>query len=376
MVLDSGASTHVLDPDLLSPEVRAQLALSTTAVDIKVGGGSVTGHKLTQPVIISGPDNFNNTVRLTLLNVVLVPRMGLHLISLGRLIQEGGFFCQDEGDLAIKIRKQVIPVGIHFIVFVVPFKVVGCGDNDTVRMIATSTLEQQQHDDLLWHRRLMHLNFATIRAMAACKETGVPMPYGNPTCESCPLGKSHRHTITSKPRERTTAPGDLLHIDILGPVDPPTGLGNKYVIGITDDYTRLRSVYFTQQRTGAIVKEAVSRFNTEWCVPAKVTIRRIRTDHAKEFISGDFAVYCRSNNIKLEPTPPYCQALNGVAERSFGVLVEGVCLPRVVWLRHCGRRPSFTQHTSLIAATPQLTVVSSSCSHLVFGKVVSSLSLT
>ncbi|GBM33165.1 hypothetical protein AVEN_83675-1 [Araneus ventricosus] len=45
------------------------------------------------------------------------------------------------------------------------------------------------------------------------------------------------------------------------------------------------------------------------------TVKRIRCDNAKEYVSGELQKVARNAGVEIDPCPPYTPQLNGVAER-------------------------------------------------------------
>lgn len=84
-----------------------------------------------------------------------------------------------------------------------------------------------------WHARLGHLHFDGLEKMAK-KELvrGLPhIAHTEELCEACLAGKQRRIPFPQKAKYRATAPLELVHGDLCGPVSPPTTGG-----GVTCSY--------------------------------------------------------------------------------------------------------------------------------------------
>ncbi|RDX88363.1 Copia protein, partial [Mucuna pruriens] len=72
-----------------------------------------------------------------------------------------------------------------------------------------------------WHMRFWHLNFGALKALGDEKMVK-RMPHinhPNQSCEACLLGK---HARRKEAESRANEPLQLVHIDVCGPIDPPS----------------------------------------------------------------------------------------------------------------------------------------------------------
>ena len=91
----------------------------------------------------------------------------------------------------------------------------------------------------LWHRRLSHVDSATVRQIAKLKYHGVSLG-GNEVddfCEACVKGKAKRFPFPRYTSARSTQVLDLVHIDLVGPLRTPTFGQCCYFFTILDDFT-------------------------------------------------------------------------------------------------------------------------------------------
>eukprot|EP00171_Calliarthron_tuberculosum_P001045 IDg1045t1 len=93
-----------------------------------------------------------------------------------------------------------------------------------------------------WHERLAHVNKAGIKRMidhgvingVALNPNGIP----DASCSGCILGKSHRSPIPKKSSSRTRAVLDLVHSDVVGPLEVQSIGGSHYFITFIDDHSK------------------------------------------------------------------------------------------------------------------------------------------
>ena len=93
-------------------------------------------------------------------------------------------------------------------------------------------------DSWLWHRRLGHLNFASLKTLQHRN-----MVYGLPSiqemkevCEGCALGKHHRESFPKENAWRAKVPLELVHTDVCGSMTTPTHAGNLRFLIFVDDF--------------------------------------------------------------------------------------------------------------------------------------------
>ena len=92
----------------------------------------------------------------------------------------------------------------------------------------------------LWHARLGHLNFGSMKNMVSKKLVhGIP-PTKHTTniYDICLIGKHSRAPFPQQANTRSEAPLDLVFGDLCGPISPPTPTGKRYIFLLIDDYSR------------------------------------------------------------------------------------------------------------------------------------------
>ena len=188
----------------------------------------------------------------------------------------------------------------------------------------------------LWHRRLAHVNTAGIKSMA---DHGVvkgirykPTPLSD--CVGCILGKSHRSPIPKSSPSRASRVLELVHSDVLGPVEVPSVGGARYIITFIDDYSNWTVGYTMRNKSESLARfkdyKAYAERHTNQALerlqvneyrstgddstdPMKLKI--LRSDNGGEYLSNEFKHYLCENGIKHELTVAYTPQQNGVAER-------------------------------------------------------------
>ena len=98
------------------------------------------------------------------------------------------------------------------------------GSQEQVSHQAISSLE-------LWHRRLGHCNLKKVKQAINWKGS-IP---DNFDCIGCIYGNAHRQSFSKAAKTRVTKPGELVHMDIAGPMMASYG-GARYFLLIKDDF--------------------------------------------------------------------------------------------------------------------------------------------
>ena len=123
--------------------------------------------------------------------------------------------------------------------------------------VGSANVALSQHElSKLWHRRYGHLKNTNLQQLSQ-KELMLGLPHILPTgvCEGCLFGKQTKHHFPKGQAKRATAPIELVHADLCGPMQTQSLGGNSYFVLLTDDYSCYSWVYFLQSKS-----EALDRF--------------------------------------------------------------------------------------------------------------------
>ena len=192
----------------------------------------------------------------------------------------------------------------------------------------------------LWHFRLGHLGMDAVERLGRM-DCGVPAirqaGKGKCICEACLMGKMTRKPFAAvAPSSRASGVLDLIHSDVMGPMEEASLSGSRYVLLFTDDRSRFKHCYILQQKS-----EVFEKFREYRALLERETGRRIgrlRTDGGGEYISAQFLAYLREAGIVKETSTPYTPQSNGVSERANRTVMEcarammaAVNAPKAYW---------------------------------------------
>ena len=143
------------------------------------------------------------------------------------------------------------------------------------------------------------------------------------------------------PLKRSSKPMQLIHTDVVGPLQARSHSGKRYAIVFTDDYTRWSEIHFM-----ALKSEAPAKFQL---FSAKIEkygkIEMLRTDGGGEYGSSEFTEYLRMKGIEHQITAPYSPASNGISERTN----RGFLDPLRCMLKHSGLPLTFWAEAAAVA---------------------------
>ena len=191
----------------------------------------------------------------------------------------------------------------------------------------------------LWHYRLGHLGMGAVAKMSTLVD-GVPsitLSRDECVCEACLYGKMARKPFPTLPAtSRATAVLDIVHSDIMGPMEVPSISGARFILLFVDDRTRYKHCYILKRKS-----EALQSFKDYQTLVEKVhgkRIGRFRTDGGGEYTSQAFLDYLRGEGIRKETTTPYTPQSNGMSERANRTIIEtakammsGASVPKHYW---------------------------------------------
>ena len=175
----------------------------------------------------------------------------------------------------------------------------------------------------LWHRRLGHIGFDHLTRVSNLELLrGLPKlkVVKDAVCAPCRHGKQVAASHPSVTMVMTDGPGQLLHMDTVGPARVRSIGGKWYILVIVDDFSRYTWVFFLASKDEAFghYHDLVLRLASE--LPA--ALRAIRSDNGTEFKNASFASFCAERGIEHQFSSPHVPQQNGVVERKNRTLVE------------------------------------------------------
>ena len=138
-------------------------------------------------------------------------------------------------------------------------------------------------------------------------------------CEACCAGKAT--AVPHKRKEKNQREIlELVHTDVIGPVEPTSIDGDKYALAVLDDASGAvwGEVMCVKSRVPDSIKSIIEAAENK----AGKRIVSVRSDRAKEYVCKELKDYYSVKGIGHQPTPPYSPESNGRAERLNCTIVE------------------------------------------------------
>jgi hypothetical protein len=168
------------------------------------------------------------------------------------------------------------------------------------------------NESYIWHSRLCHINFGCVSWLPNLNLIPKFDLFKGSKCQVCVQSKQP-HKPYKAAEARNLAPLDLIHSDLCEMNEILTKGGKRYFITFIDDSTRFCYVYLLKSKDEGLYYFKAYKAEVENQLERK--IKRLRSDHGREYFSGHFSDFCVEHGIIHERTPPYSPESNGVAER-------------------------------------------------------------
>ena len=313
-IIDSGATQHMSSKDVNMRNYEAmqgtkKIYLADNKTLEAKGQGDIT-----MKCMLPNQESTD----ITFGRVLHVPDLQKNLISVPSITKNGGSVNFTDEKCEISTQEGLVAVGHKKgNLFVLDF------DDDSFQANATTEVSTRNQSLELWHLRLGHLGYESVKKMA-----GGDIVIGMKTnthkferdCDGCALGKQSRKPFSKKGTERASDILELVHSDVCGPMHIVSDGGARYLLTFIDDHSRMTVTYFIKNKY-----EVLGKFKEYLKVSESFTgkkLKRLRSDNGGEYISKEFNEFCKQQGIIQEPTIPGTPQQNGVAERMNRTLLE------------------------------------------------------
>ena len=322
MCLDSGASVSVTDSMEGIINFVAQhdeITVANKGIVRSIGRGDLRAR-------VMGSDG--KELELLLTGVLVAPDIARPLMSVRKIEEAGGVITFEKGVGRVSLGgKEFLArrTGSLYTLSVKP-------------IVEEANVASSSSDAMLWHGRLGHRNFIDVQKLGELN-VGVPRGLNIPgKCEVCEIAK-HTHTSFSHEAVRTVKePFEKVHADLVGPIEVSSYGGHRYALGLTDERTRYRRVYFMKEKSETLkcfedyVADVSGLFN------GKINVLSLHSDGGGEFVGGLLRQFCQGRGIKQSWSAPHTPQQNSIAERSWRTIMDmaraqvlGANLPKQMW---------------------------------------------
>ena len=318
-LVDCGATTHVVTNDSCFTHLDNSFDPEKHYIELADGtkSNNVALKKGTASVSLQTANG--KLVKAELKNALYVPSYPQNIFSVQAATERGAtvVFRQNSAELST-------PDGTKFDI----------EKRGRLYYLCSSVSSTKQSYDLQhWHKILGHCNLDDVLKLENIVDGMRIIGKTKLDRDTCILGKMTQYRNRAAD-ERASAPLELIHSDLAGPISPVARDGFKYAMSFIDDYSGAIFVYFLQKKSDSV--SATERFLAD--VASYGNIKRLRSDNGSKYISNEYQSLLIRHRIKHERSAPYSPHENGTAERGWRTLFEmGRCLlldaelPKEMW---------------------------------------------
>lgn len=320
-IIDSGATHHMTPNEgyfsKLDRNVKEEIILADGSTTPALGRGTVN---------VKIRNGLSRIEKFRAENTLLAPGLDHGILSVRTLIEnekkiifdeEGCSICDKNGELLIKAQQQ----GRLYVVGAEP-----CSRDVMLNNVSSKVNGRLLPLDM-WHKRMMHVSKLKILEMSKANSVvGMNVATDLPTkCDDCLAGKSTRQpfpkdNISPKNNTRKTSVLELVHSDLMGPIDVESWGKNRYLLSFVDDASRYVHARFLRYKNQAF--EEFKKWKVEVEKQTGRKLKRLRTDNGLEFCSKQWTEFCEAEGICHETTMVYTPQQNGIAERFNRTLMD------------------------------------------------------
>lgn len=265
--LDSGAPAHLCMNKSIFKNIRkSNMPTVTTANNGKMSA-NVGDFDLAVNVL-------DTTSSVEVNNVYYVPELKVNLLSIGQIVKKGNTVVFDDKFAKVFNKKKEIIASLV--------------DNLFKLNAVTSDLLllTQVEKTSMWHKRMAHLNFHSLKELSKGLVDGLDLASESVSaeiCKTCIVGKNH-HLPFSPSNSKTTCPLELVHSDVMGPMEVNFLARSRYVLTFLDDYSHKAFIYFLKTKDQVTEKFKVFKNYVETETGSK--IKQLRTDNGGEYCNN------------------------------------------------------------------------------------------
>ncbi|WVZ90166.1 hypothetical protein U9M48_036493 [Paspalum notatum var. saurae] len=192
---------------------------------------------------VMGVGSVSLSAKLSLREVAFVRNLGFNLVSVSQLLDEGFEVRFKKGACCVLDAEETLVCSL------LPFGQVFRVDLTSVSGPARCLVASPSADIWKWHRRLGHLSFdLLVRLSSMGLIRGLPKLRAEKdlVCHPCRHGKMVAASHIPVSQVMTSYPGELLHMDTVGPARVASISGKWYVLVVVDDFSRFSWVFFME----------------------------------------------------------------------------------------------------------------------------------
>ena len=331
-IVDSGATCHMVHDSRHVSNVRY------VDKSITVGGGRKLNVIGIGEMAVLAKDMKGNAWPIVIQDVLIVPQLGVNLLSVGKLMQKGAYISFDieKPHISMGSRRTALRLcdGLYIWMVIPEYR-----GGDLLPAAYVGVSFDVAHDRLC-HRILpdnVKLEELGIRVLH--QQRGK-----DGKCDICEKAKHHHISFPKElDSEGDLKPFEQVYVDYAGPVEEPSIGGARYVVTFVDKATRWMFSYSVEYKSSFLttlrkylrdVKALGYKVGELWGQdpdkpyniwnPDAGPVKGLRSDRGGEFIGEEVLTFCKNAGIKQSFSGPYAPQQQGMSERRNRTLFEMV----------------------------------------------------
>ncbi|GJT35936.1 putative RNA-directed DNA polymerase [Tanacetum coccineum] len=255
--------------------------------------------------LITKVGNLVLTKFLTLYDVLVVPEYSVTLVSVHKIAKDSKFIVGFDESKCFLISQDLMDV-----------KLMGIGRQVNglyfFDKLEGNILHSNMSNSTLfnWHDRLGHPSDQVLEELK--HDLYLKNNIDNKSCEICLKAKQTREPFPLS-EHKSTALGELVHLDLWGPYKVVSKEGHRYFLTIVDDYSRAVWAYLLKSKEE--VFDCVYTFFNLIKNQFHKSVKVFRSDNGTEFLNHKMTKFCGTNGIIHQTSCAYTPQQNGIVER-------------------------------------------------------------
>lgn len=236
-------------------------------------------------------------------NVLCVPELSANLLSVAQIVKNGNQVIFDQEGCKIFNKAKDCIVNVKSVNGTYKLQT-----NSAECMISTT----HKVNAMTWHRRLGHINFMDLCKMKNGLVTGMDFnEYNEQEIRNYTICKECKQTRLPFPKSTSRANNilDLIHSDLVGPMENKSFGGARYIFTFIDDHSRKIFTYFIKEKFEVLDKFIEFKAMVERETNKKIKV--LRTDNGTEYVNFAFKRFLSKCDIRHQRTNTYTPEQNG-----------------------------------------------------------------
>lgn len=253
-------------------------------------------------------------IKVTIHDVMYVPDISDNLFSAGQADERGLTHKGSKGKITFLDGNKVVATGqkVHGNLYRMNLK---------VPMRANIAKKERTLEE--WHEIIGHTSFEKLKEMenkGSVDGFKIVSTSKGDGCGSCQLGKGHKASHGDSGRIRADEVLHRVHMDLVGPITPPSIRGSKYFMLLRDEYSTYTFVRFFSHKSHVL--NSIRTFVNDVTTLTQKKVKIFRSDNGTEFKNQGMKVLCEFEGIQQEFSAPNTPQQNGEIERANRTILE------------------------------------------------------